>query len=65
MAASVPELTMRTISTDGTAAITISASSISSSVGAPKLVPRSSALATARVTAGCRCPRIIGPHDPM
>ena len=65
MVASVPELTIRTISTDGTAAITISASVISRSVGAPKLVPRSSALAIARVTAGWRWPRIIGPHDPM
>ena len=33
--ASVPELTMRTISTDGTASQTMRASSTSSSVGAP------------------------------
>ena len=33
--ASVPELTMRTISTDGTASQTSRASSTSSSVGAP------------------------------
>ena len=38
--ASVPELTSRTFSTDGTASMISSASSLSASVGAPKLVPR-------------------------
>ena len=37
--ASVPELTMRTSSTEGTASQIRRASSTSSSVGAPKLVP--------------------------
>ena len=39
MVASVPEFTSRTISMDGTASRMASASSISCSVGAPKLVP--------------------------
>ena len=56
---------MRTISTDGTGAITSSASSTSRSVGAPKLVPRSNTAADRlddrRMTGG---PRIIGPQDP-
>jgi hypothetical protein len=39
MVASVPELTIRTISTEGTASTTILARVISSSVGAPKLLP--------------------------
>jgi hypothetical protein len=63
--ASVPELTIRTFSIEGTAATTISASSDSISVGAPKLVPRSRAAATAAFTLGCPCPRIIGPQEPM
>ena len=42
MVASVPELTMRTISTDGTASQMRRAISTSSAVGAPKLVPLSS-----------------------
>ena len=37
--ASVPELTMRTISIDGTASTINSASCVSRSVGAPKLAP--------------------------
>ena len=45
--ASVPELTRRTFSTDGTASMIISASSLSASVGAPKLVPRPAASRTA------------------
>ena len=40
MVASVPELTSRTISIEGNISRTVSASSISCSVGAPKLVPR-------------------------
>ncbi len=39
MVASVPEFTSRTISMEGTASVMASASSISCSVGAPKLVP--------------------------
>ena len=65
IAASVPELTMRTISTAGTAATTISASSISRSVGAPKLVPRASTRVMALTTAGWLWPRIMGPQEPM
>ena len=41
--ASVPELTSRTFSTDGTASMISSANSFSASVGAPKLVPRRTA----------------------
>ena len=41
--ASVPELTSRTLSIEGTARMISSASSLSASVGAPKLVPRSAA----------------------
>ena len=42
MVASVPELTSRTISMEGTASMIASARSISRSVGAPKLVPPAS-----------------------
>ena len=45
--ASVPELTSRTFSIDGTASMISSASSLSASVGAPKLVPRAAASCTA------------------
>ncbi len=65
IAASVPEETNRTFSTDGTAAATVSAIAASRSVGAPKLVPVSSAADTACFTLGCPCPRIIGPQEPM
>ena len=41
--ASVPELTSRTFSIEGTASMINSASSLSASVGAPKLVPRTAA----------------------
>ena len=59
---SLPELENRTRSTPGTASVTLRAASISSSYGRPKQVPSSvTALVTARVTAGCRWPRIIGP----
>ena len=56
---------MRTISTAGTAATTMSASSISRSVGAPKLVPRASTRVMALTTAGWLWPRIMGPQEPM
>ena len=52
MVASVPEFTRRTISMDGTASQIASASSISCSVGAPKLVPISSALRSAAMISG-------------
>src|SRR3989304_4913012 len=50
--ASVPEFTIRTLSTDGMRPQTFFASSSSSAVGAPKLVPRASARSTASTTAG-------------
>ena len=53
MVASVPELTMRSFSTAGSASRIASASSTSSRVGAPKLVPRAMAARTARSTPGC------------
>ena len=64
MVASVPELTMRTISMDGTAEMIISASRISPRVGAPKLVPRSRAAEIAAITSGSLYPRIMGPQEP-
>ena len=63
--ASVPDDTNRTLSIDGTASTTASAISISRTVGAPKLDPSSRASATAALTLGSACPRIIGPHEPM
>ncbi len=62
--ASVPELTSRTISTDGTRAVISSAISTSAAVGAPKLVPLSAARQTAATTSGCAWPRMRGPHEP-
>ncbi len=50
--ASVPELTSRTISTDGTASTISDASSTSASVGAPNVVPRSVAACTAASVSG-------------
>jgi hypothetical protein len=47
IAASVPELTNRTRSSDGISARTRSARSTSSGLGAPKLVPRRAAAASA------------------
>ena len=64
MTASVPELTIRTSSTDGTAPQTSSAISTSRSVAAPKLRPSLTARSTASRTTGWLCPRIIGPHEP-
>src|SRR5579875_1840415 len=63
MVASVPEFTSRIISTAGTRRAISSAISISASVGAPKLVPRSAACFTAATTAGWACPRMSGPHE--
>ena len=62
--ASVPEFTSRTISIEGTASQIASASSISCSVGAPKLVPIPNAFSSAARISGCRCPNIRGPQDP-
>jgi hypothetical protein len=50
--ASVPDEVMRTISTDGTRRAISAARVTSPSVGAPKLVPSLTALATASTTAG-------------
>ena len=61
--ASVPELTSRTCCTGGTRSMIASASSISASVGAPNDSPRPAAARTASTTAGCACPRIIGPQE--
>jgi len=61
--ASVPELTRRIFSMEGKAFRIISASVTSSSVGAPKLVPRPAAFRTAAITEGAACPKIIGPQD--
>ena len=55
--ASVPELTNRTISTDGTIRATRSASRTSRAVGAPKEVPRRSAPDSARRKNGGACPK--------
>ena len=63
MVASVPELTMRTSSMDGTSARTRSAMRTSSSVGAPKLKPLAAAWRTASTTAGWACPITSGPQD--
>ncbi len=52
IAASVPELTIRTISAPGTRSAMAPAISTSASVGAPKLVPRPAAAVTASTTAG-------------
>ena len=64
MVASVPELTMRTISREGTNSHTLSAISVSMAVGAPKLRPFSTTFCTAEMTSGWACPRIMGPQDP-
>jgi hypothetical protein len=62
--ASVPELTMRTFSSDGTRRVSVSAISTSSREGAPNDVPTPACRRTASTTAGCEWPRSIGPHDP-
>ena len=61
--ASVPELTILTISIDGTIATICSAMAVSTSVGAPKLVPCSLAVVIAATTTGCAWPRISGPQE--
>jgi hypothetical protein len=64
IAASVPELVIRTISTDGTRSTICRASATSAAVAAPKLVPRFAASITAEITAGSAWPRINGPQEP-
>ena len=61
--ASVPELTNRTISTDGKVAVTRSANLTSSSVGAPNVVPRAAASPMAASTAGCACLGLAQPQE--
>jgi hypothetical protein len=61
--ASVPDDVMRSMSTAGIRWLTSSASSTSPAVGAPNVVPRHAASATASSTSGCACPRISGPHE--
>jgi len=51
--ASVPELTMRTISHEGTRRVMVSAIVTSSALGTPKLRPSAATRVTASITAGC------------
>ncbi|MNG33573.1 hypothetical protein D3C84_1198540 [compost metagenome] len=62
--ASVPELTMRTISQLGTIAVIASAIVTSSALGTPKLRPSRMVFSTAASTLGWAWPAIIGPHEP-
>jgi len=61
--ASVPEDTRRTCSTGAIRATISSASATSPSLGVPNDVPRAKAAPAASSTAGCACPRIIGPQE--
>ena len=63
MAASVPDETRRTFSTDGTASTSSSARATSRSVGVPNVVPSAAASCTASTTSGSACPKTSGPHD--
>ena len=63
MTASVPELTMRTISMLGTSSTISRAISTSRRVGAPKDRPSLTAFSTASRMAGWLWPRIMGPQD--
>ena len=63
IAASVPLETRRTISTLGIASTIRSASSTSSSVGAPNDVPRAAAAVAASTISGHAWPKSIAPHD--
>ena len=65
MVASVPELTMRETSIDGTSFEIVSAMVISAGQGVPKESPLAMAFSTAVRTAGWLCPTIIGPHEPI
>ena len=63
--ASVPELTSRTTSTEGTAADDLLRQPHLQLGRARRSSCRpSTAACTASSTAGCACPRIIGPHEP-
>ena len=62
--ASVPLLTIRTRSIEGTRLQIISAISTSSGFGIPKLRPLEAAPQTAATTASGACPRMAGPHVP-
>lgn len=64
MVASVPELTMRTISTEGTSRQMVSAICTSAGQGVPKLRPSRTAFSTAARMAGWLWPAIIGPQEP-
>ncbi len=64
MVASVPELTIRTSSIDGTSSPTRFASCVSISVGAPKDRPSAAMRRTASITSGWAWPTIIGPQEP-
>ena len=61
MVASVPLLTMRTFSHDGTRSAMASASSTSRGVGAPNDVPSAAAAAMASTTFGWAWPAITAP----
>ena len=63
--ASVPELTMRTISQLGTRRVMVCAMVTSSAFGTPKLRPSRITASTAAITFGCAWPAIIGPQEPM
>jgi hypothetical protein len=63
IAASVPDEVMRSMSTPGIRRATSSASSTSGRVGAPKVVPRSAAAATAARISGWAWPWISGPQE--
>ena len=63
--ASVPELTSRTFSIDGTARDDQLGQFALGLGRAPKVVPATAASCTAATTAGWAWPRIIGPQEPM
>ena len=62
--ASVPLLTMRTFSIEGTQAQIVRAISISYGFGMPKLTPRLAVSVIASRTTLGACPRMAGPHVP-
>ena len=65
MTASVPELTILTISMEGTSPHISSAISTSAGQLAPKLKPRPAASMAASRIAGWLWPRIMGPQEPI
>ncbi len=62
--ASVPELTIRTSSIEGTSWHTFFAREVSIAVGAPNPKPLSKTAFTASIITGLACPKIIGPQEP-